>query len=82
MKFTTPAEVIVEVERLWALERMGKVQRLGNWSLGTTLNHMAEFIDYAYIGFPPDLNPPPVIKVVLKFCFVQNIAQPLWICDE
>jgi hypothetical protein len=77
LKFTTAAEVIAEIERLSALQRMGKVQQLGNWSLGTTLNHLAEFIDYAYVGFPPDLNPPPVMKFVLKFLKGAFLKRPL-----
>lgn len=77
LEFTTPAEVIAEIERLVAAQRMGKLQKLGNWQLGTTLNHLAEFIDYAYIGFPPDLNPPWFIKVILRLRKQSFLYRPM-----
>jgi hypothetical protein len=77
LKFATAAEVIAEIEGLIAAERAGKLDKLGNWSLGTALNHMAEFIDYAYDGFPPDLNPPWAIKFILKFMKGTFLRRPL-----
>ncbi len=77
LKFATAQEAITEIERLIAAERAGKLEKLGNWSLGTALNHMAEFIDYAYDGFPPDLNPPAVIKFILKFMKGTFLKRPL-----
>jgi hypothetical protein len=77
LRFTTSQHAIAEIQHLIAAERAGTLTKLGNWSLGTTLNHLAEFIDYGYSGFPPDLNPPWVIKVLLRFMKGTFLKRPL-----
>lgn len=77
LKFATAQDVIADIEPLVAAERAGKLDKLGNWPLGTSLNHLAEFIDYAYDGFPADLNPPWAIKFILKFMKGTFLNRPL-----
>jgi hypothetical protein len=77
LRFTTPQQAVAEIQLLIAAERAGTLTKLGNWSLGTTLNHLAEFIDYGYNGFPPDLNPPWAIKFILKFAKGIILKRPL-----
>lgn len=77
LHFVNAQEALAEIQRLINAERAGKLTKLGNWSLGTALNHMAEFIDYAYDGFPADLNPPWVMKLILKFMKGTFLKRPL-----
>ena len=57
LRFNTPADALADAERLAAAHKAGSVTRLGNWSLGQALGHVAAWIDYAYDGYP--FTPPP-----------------------
>lgn len=39
-----------------------RLDHLGNWSLGRALNHLAAWIEYPFVGFPPDLVIPDEMK--------------------
>lgn len=66
LRFNTPDEVLRDAESLVAAERTGTLKQIGNWPLGTTLGHLSAFIDYAYDGFPAQLKPPWIIKVLIR----------------
>lgn len=51
---------------LVAAQRAGRLAQTGNWPLGTTLGHLAAFIDFAYVGFPAQLRPMWLIKVLIR----------------
>ncbi|MGH7244124.1 MAG: DUF1569 domain-containing protein [Phycisphaerales bacterium] len=59
--------VLIEIDRIAAADRAGRVKQVGNWSAGQIFAHLATWIDYSYDGFPPKLNPPWIIKFILKF---------------
>lgn len=59
-------ELIAEAERLAAAERDGRLKRLGNWSLGQALGHLAAWIDYGYEGFPEQMRPPWFVKMLVR----------------
>jgi hypothetical protein len=44
--------MMTEVDRLVEAERGGRLKRLGNWTLGQTLGHLAEWAEYGYSGCP------------------------------
>ena len=66
LRFETIDDAIAEGDRLVAAHRAGKVQMLGRWPLGTMLNHLGIWAEYAYTGAP--------VKVPF---FLPWIARPL-----
>lgn len=67
LHFSSPDEATAEMDRIAQAEREGRLKQLGNWSAGTVFSHLATWIDYSYEGFPPKLNPPWIIRFVVKF---------------
>src|ERR687885_514061 len=45
-------------------ERAGRLRRLGNWTLGQALGHLAAWAEYGYTGFP--LRVPFFIRWYLR----------------
>jgi hypothetical protein len=64
LRFESLDEVLAEVERLAAAERAGRLRRLGNWTLGQTLGHLASWAEYSYTGAP--LKAPFFVKWFLR----------------
>src|SRR5438105_1697591 len=52
LRFESIDQVMAEVDRLVEAERAGRLGRLGNWTLGQTLGHLATWTEYAYTGAP------------------------------
>lgn len=67
LHFANLDEVIAEMDRIASADREGRLRQLGNWSAGTIFGHLATWIDYSFEGFPPKLNPPWIIRFILKF---------------
>jgi hypothetical protein len=63
LRFESIDQVMAEVDRLAAAERAGRLRRLGNWTLGQTLAHLAAWVGYGYTGVP--LRVPWFIRWVL-----------------
>jgi Protein of unknown function (DUF1569) len=57
-------DAMAEAERLVDAERAGRLKRLGNWTLGQALGHLAAWTDYGYTGVP--LTPPFFIRWILR----------------
>jgi hypothetical protein len=57
-------DALADVPQLVAAERAGKLNRLGNWTLGQTLGHLAAWINFGFDGNP--LNPPWFVKVLSR----------------
>jgi hypothetical protein len=53
LHFGTIDEVMAEVNRLADAERDGRLRRLGNWTLGQTLGHLAGWAEYRDAWAPP-----------------------------
>jgi hypothetical protein len=64
LRFESVGEVMAEVDRLVAAERAGRLRRLGNWTLGQTLGHLAAWAGYSYTGTP--LRVPFYIRWFLR----------------
>ncbi|MCB9853537.1 MAG: DUF1569 domain-containing protein [Phycisphaerales bacterium] len=52
LRFDTIDDAIREAERIAEADRRGNVKRLGNWSPGQCMGHVATWIDYGYNGYP------------------------------
>jgi hypothetical protein len=66
LRFGSIDEVLGDVGALVAAERVGNLERLGNWTLGQALGHLSTWINFGYDGYPPSLNPPFFIKWIIK----------------
>jgi hypothetical protein len=64
LRFESIDQALAEAEGLAAAERAGRLRRLGNWTLGQTLGHLATWAEYGYTGSP--LKVPFFIKWFLR----------------
>ena len=64
LRFESIDQVLADVDRLVEAERAGRLRRLGNWTLGQTLGHLAGWAEYGYTGFP--LKVPFFIRWILR----------------
>ena len=75
LHFNSMDELTADVDRLVAAERAGRLRRLGNWTLGQTLGHLATWMDFAFTGSP--LNPPWIIKMIIRLKKKQFFQGPM-----
>jgi hypothetical protein len=66
LRFNSIDEVLAEAERLAAAEREGRVTQLGNWTLGTILNHLATWAEFPLCGYPPSIRAPLPVRMILR----------------
>lgn len=59
LHFNSFDEVLADAR---ALAAAPSLKQLGNWTLGQALNHLAAWISYPYVGYPPDLIIPEEMK--------------------
>lgn len=52
LRFESIEQALAEADRLAAAERAGRLRRLGNWTLGQALGHLAVWTEYVYTGMP------------------------------
>jgi hypothetical protein len=64
LRFESIDQVMAEVDRLAEAERAGRLRRLGNWTPGQTLGHLATWVEYSYTGAP--LKVPFFIRWYLR----------------
>src|SRR5207244_91073 len=50
LRFDSLDQMLAEVDRLVDAERIGRLKRLGNWTLGQTLGHLATWMEFGYTG--------------------------------
>lgn len=67
LRFESIAELRAEIDRVLKADETGRLKRLGNWTAGQNLFHIAAWINYAYDGFPAEIKRPPwAMRVLLK----------------
>jgi Protein of unknown function (DUF1569) len=75
LRFNSIDDVMAEVERLAEAERGGRLRRLGNWTLGQALNHLACWAEYCYTGTP--LKVPFFVKWLLRLRKRKFLSEPM-----
>ena len=65
LHFDSIDQVLDDIDRLVSAERAGRLKKLGNWTLGQALGHLATWAEFAYTGVP--LKPPFFIRWILRF---------------
>src|SRR5439155_13332531 len=68
-------QALAEVDRLVEAERAGGLRRLGNWTLGQTLGHLAAWAEYAYKGTL--LKVPLILKWILRLRKRKFLYEPM-----
>lgn len=66
LAFTKLDEVLADAEQLAEAERAGTLRCSGNWTVGQTFGHLATWIDFAYDGYPKQVNPPWFIRMIIR----------------
>ncbi|MDP1662316.1 MAG: DUF1569 domain-containing protein [Phycisphaerales bacterium] len=66
LHFASIDDALRDAELISEADRNGTLKRLGNWTPGQAFGHIAGWIGYALDGYPPDLRPPWIIKIILR----------------
>src|SRR5689334_19359463 len=64
LRFNNIDELLAEMDRLVEADRTGQLVRLGNWSLGQNLGHLATWVEFSFTGTP--LQPPLIVKLIVR----------------
>jgi hypothetical protein len=64
LRFNNIDQVLLEVDRCAEADRAGRLGRVGNWTLGQTLGHLAAWVDFGYDGCP--ITPPWFIRMICR----------------
>jgi hypothetical protein len=64
LRFESIDQMLAEVDRLVQAERAGRLRRLGNWTLGQTLGHLAVWAEFSYTGAP--IKAPFFVRWLLR----------------
>jgi len=62
LRFESLGAMLADARACVEAQTRGRLRRLGNWSLGTALAHIAEWADYPYVGYPAGLDFPEEVK--------------------
>lgn len=52
LRFNSIPDLAIEIDRIVAAEKAGRLGRVGNWTAGQNLGHLAKWIEMSYQGFP------------------------------
>jgi hypothetical protein len=55
----------------------GRLVRRGNWSIGQALNHIAAWIEYPFVGYPPELVLPEVMTAAARAAKARIMSEPM-----
>lgn len=65
LRFANTDDLLAEIDRVVAADRAGTLKRLGNWTPGQIMGHIAAWINYGYDGYPLR-RPPWFIRFILR----------------
>jgi hypothetical protein len=77
LRFDTLDAMFGDARALVAAEVAGSLARLGNWTVGQALNHVAAWIEYPYLGYPPELVIPEEMKAGAKAVKQRLMTEPM-----
>lgn len=67
LRFESVDEAIREAETLVAAEQAGTLRKVGNWSLGEAISHVAYWANAPFDGYPAELKVPWLMKFLMGF---------------
>ena len=65
VRFGSVEECAADVRRILSASESGHLSCTGNWTPGEIMSHLANWIDYAYVGYPIGA-PPFFIRWILR----------------
>jgi hypothetical protein len=74
LRFETIDDMLTDVR---ACAAGCELERLGTWSLGQALHHLAAWIDYSYVGYPPELVFTDAVKAQARAAKERIMHQPM-----
>jgi hypothetical protein len=77
LRFGTFADALRDIDALVEAERAGTLRRLGNWTLGQALSHVAAWASYPHEGYPAGVRPGPLIRLIARRMKKRLLAGPL-----
>lgn len=77
LHFGSLDQMLAEVDCIVAAERAGSLRRTGNWTTGQTFGHIAAWIEYAYVGYPPEMRVPWIVRVVARLMKRGILRRPM-----
>lgn len=66
LRFENSRQMMMDVERIAAAERAGRLRRSGNWTAGQVFGHLAAWANYPFDGYPPQLHAPWFIRLLVR----------------
>jgi len=75
LRFDAIDQVLADADALADAEAKGELQRLGAWTLGQALNHLAAWADFAYGGYP--FQVPTFIRLLARPMKTRALTKPL-----
>src|SRR5262245_23738347 len=75
LHFDSIDQMLADVDALVVADKAGRLKRIGNWTLGQTLNHLATWMEFAFTGSP--LNPPFFIRWLIRMKRKQFFVGPM-----
>lgn len=77
LRLATLDDLIAEVDRLVAADHAGTLRQTGNWTLGQALGHVAGWIDFGFEGYPPEMRPPWIVKLIVRIQRRRFLDRPM-----
>jgi hypothetical protein len=64
IRFHSIPDLAIEIDRIVAAEKAGRLGRVGNWTAGQIFGHLAKWIEMSYEGFP--FRVPGIVRFFIK----------------
>jgi hypothetical protein len=77
LRFNTIDDVHREVQSLLDADRAGGLSTTGQWSLGTSLGHLATWIEYSYRPEGAPVSPPWILRFFAKLMKSRFLNKPM-----
>ncbi len=66
LRFNSIAEALAEADRLVVADRAGKLTCVGKWTLGQAIGHLATWAEFAFDGYPLEVQAPLPVRLLLR----------------
>jgi len=77
LRFEDIDQLMADADRLVADDRACSLHRLGNWTLGQTLGHIAAWASFPYEGYPSGFRLPFFVKWIARLGKNAFIRRPM-----
>ncbi|HMN96275.1 MAG TPA: DUF1569 domain-containing protein [Phycisphaerales bacterium] len=77
LRFDSLEAMLDDARACAAIERRGELRPLGNWTLGQALNHLAAWIEFPYVGYPPELVIPEPLQRAAQSARSRIMSEPM-----